>query len=238
MRLEPLIRLLNLLGLELHLLHSLCVAFGLRFLVITKDGDLPVGIVVELKELLLRQLRPLGHIELVQLILQRVRGVVGTEDFRREIFHEVLKVFIQICGRDLVEDLLLLLLALDEALNIVEDLLGHFDAVRVPDGILTQEVEVDGLRRRKLQVLYAQRAAAHSISLLLRILLTANSQCELIDEVGRRGLLPLCNVPARPHLLIGGADAADDSHQALGTIVLQHIRLPFEAASSCETDVL
>ena len=54
------------------------------------------------------------------------------------------KALVEVCRGDFVKDLSRLGFSIDEILHIVEDFLGHFDAVGVSNRILSQEIQVDG----------------------------------------------------------------------------------------------
>merc|ERR1740130_1346089 len=124
-----------------------------------------------------------------KLALQRVGGVVCTEDLCGEVVHELLEVFVQNGWLNLVKDLVLGLLPSHELCEIFVDRLVNLHSVQVTDGILAKEIEVHGVRGIQLQVLATKRTAADCISLLLGILLSSDTECESVNEVRRSGLL-------------------------------------------------
>mmetsp|Transcript_13327 Transcript_13327/g.34611 ORF Transcript_13327/g.34611 Transcript_13327/m.34611 type:complete len:260 (+) Transcript_13327:471-1250(+) len=211
---------------------------GLGLLVITQDGHLPVGVVVELHQLILSVLVLLRHVELAQLLLQRVRGVVRTEHLRREVLHELFEVLVQQWWRDLVKQVFGRLLVLHECYDILVDQVGHLNCVLVPDGILTQEIEVDDIRGLTRDVLHSQGATTDSISLFLCVLLSTNSESQFVDEVNRRSLLAVHQVAAFLQLLIAVADLVDDLQQTPCSVVLEQVGLTFDATRGGEAHVL
>ena len=83
--------------------------------------------------------------QLLQLLLEGDGCVVSTEHFGRQSGHEGAQVLVQDGSVETVEQVVTLLLALHEQLQVLEDALLHLDVVVVPDGILTEEVELDNV---------------------------------------------------------------------------------------------
>mmetsp|Transcript_7769 Transcript_7769/g.9662 ORF Transcript_7769/g.9662 Transcript_7769/m.9662 type:complete len:251 (-) Transcript_7769:1082-1834(-) len=143
----------HLLALIFHPFHRLGMALGLSFLMVTQNCDLAICVVVEGIQLILGEAEFVLHVESVQLCLQCEGGIVGSEHLCGQVLHEGLEILVEVCWEDLVKDLCRRLLATDEALHVVKDLLGHFHTVGVSDGILSQEIQMDGQRLGQFQVL-------------------------------------------------------------------------------------
>mmetsp|Transcript_98783 Transcript_98783/g.274924 ORF Transcript_98783/g.274924 Transcript_98783/m.274924 type:complete len:373 (-) Transcript_98783:506-1624(-) len=87
-------------------------------------------------------------------------------------------------------------------------------------------------------MLNTQRAAAHRVGLLLRVLLTTDSERQLVDEIRGCCLLPLYDVLACLQLLVALADFSDAPKKSPCPVILQHVRLPLQPACRCKTHVL
>mmetsp|Transcript_44536 Transcript_44536/g.93173 ORF Transcript_44536/g.93173 Transcript_44536/m.93173 type:complete len:672 (+) Transcript_44536:195-2210(+) len=112
-RLGDLLLDLGLLGVDA--VHLRVEALAHRLAVVAQDRHLVVGVVVELE---LRRLRPrvlrLHRVprELEELLVERERRVVGAEHLGRQPGHEALEVLVEAARVELVEDVVLGLLAL------------------------------------------------------------------------------------------------------------------------------
>ena len=83
-----------------------------------------------------------------------------------------------------VEEVVAGVLVVKEHLEVLEDALVDGHGVVVADGVLSEEVELDDellavLLFVQLHVFVAQRAAAHRVGHLLRVLLVSGSQRKL-----------------------------------------------------------
>ena len=131
---------------------------------VTKDGDHPIGFVVRIEFLLdgsvVRSL-------LVELNLESLRGVEGTEDLRGKPLHVPIEVSIQLGGLsnvggvgqvlvfhggggmkthvDTIEKSIIIRLILLEDSHVLEHLRVHLDLLEVPDRVFTQEVEAENI---------------------------------------------------------------------------------------------
>mmetsp|Transcript_71408 Transcript_71408/g.165127 ORF Transcript_71408/g.165127 Transcript_71408/m.165127 type:complete len:260 (-) Transcript_71408:1261-2040(-) len=97
---------------------------------------------------------------------------------------------------------------------------------------------MDGIGRLKLQVLHSQRTTTHSVSLLLRVLFATNPQCQLVNEVCCRCFLPFHDALARLKLLVALTNVSNTCKKTPRTVVLEHVRLPFEPTGRCEAYIL
>ena len=79
--------------------------------------------------------------ELLKLFLKGDGGIVGTEHLGGEAGHEAVQVLIQDGGVEPVEEVVALLLAVREQLEVLEDALFHAHVVVVTNGIFTEEIE-------------------------------------------------------------------------------------------------
>mmetsp|Transcript_1037 Transcript_1037/g.3046 ORF Transcript_1037/g.3046 Transcript_1037/m.3046 type:complete len:231 (+) Transcript_1037:1000-1692(+) len=174
------------------LLHAGFEPLGDGALVVAQNGHLAVGAIVH--ELLLRGGD--GRLDLLhaeaQLLLQGHRCVVRTEHLGAEAGHERGQVLVEHVHSELVEHVRRLVLALAEALQVLQHLHSHLavhtqiDHLVVAHRVLAQEVELDAVVVGELDVLHAQRAAAHRVRLII-ILLVANTQSELVNHPHRSG---------------------------------------------------
>ena len=87
----------------------------------------------------------IGVTQLIQLLLQSDGCVVGTEDFGSQAWHQRAEILVQDGSVETVEQVVTLLLALHEQLQVLEDALLHLDVVVVPDGVLTEEIKLDDI---------------------------------------------------------------------------------------------
>ena len=80
-----------------------------------------------------------------------------------------------------------------EDADVLEDLVGHRNAIVVTNRVLAEEIEDDGVGRAERDVLELQRAAADCVCLVFT-LLVAGSEGELIDEVDGGCSLACCHL--------------------------------------------
>ncbi|GIX63784.1 3-demethylubiquinone-9 3-methyltransferase-like protein [Babesia caballi] len=238
------------LRLRLQLRHGTLVLLRHAALVVAQNRHAPVRLVVKVNQLghvahvdrhRLAQVLPLdaarrqedaplerlGHLEPPQLLAQRHRGVVRPEDLRRQPHHELLQVLVQLGRRDLVEDVQARLL-LAELAQVFARHLVDGDRVEVANGVLAEEVQRDGVGlAAELNVLHAQAAAPHRVR-LLRVLLSAHSQRQEVDEVRCRAQLALDRVRGPHLLLVVTAHGVDVLLQLARLVVLQKVVEPLE----------
>mmetsp|Transcript_119477 Transcript_119477/g.338114 ORF Transcript_119477/g.338114 Transcript_119477/m.338114 type:complete len:304 (+) Transcript_119477:485-1396(+) len=212
--------------------------FRLRLLVVTKDSDGSIGVVVKLEELVLRVRVLFRHIELVELLLQRERRVVSPEDLGGQVIHELLEILIDHARVDLVENLLLWLLAHHEGIDSFHDFLGHRHRVLVAYGILAQKVKMNLVWLFQFEVLHAQGAAANGVGLFFSVFFATNSKRELVDEVRHRRLLAVDKAFTLKQLLVARTNVPDHSNESLRAVVLQQVRLALEPTRRSKADVL
>mmetsp|Transcript_30429 Transcript_30429/g.81848 ORF Transcript_30429/g.81848 Transcript_30429/m.81848 type:complete len:212 (-) Transcript_30429:1332-1967(-) len=97
------------------------------------------------------------------------------------------------------------------------DLRDHLHGVVELDGVLSQEAELELVVLVQCDVLDTQRAAAHRVRLLVRVLFVAHTQGELVDEVDGDGALL--------HLEGGGLEAPLVVRAHLADVLLELARL-------------
>ncbi len=112
---------------------------------------------------------------LPQLLLQRDAGVVRAEHLGAEVGHEGLEVFIQLRGRQQVEDVVGGALARAERAQVLHHARVQLHGVAVGHAVLAEEVEGDDVAAVGVEgdVLHAQRAATHRVRFLANVLLVA-----------------------------------------------------------------
>mmetsp|Transcript_24663 Transcript_24663/g.41360 ORF Transcript_24663/g.41360 Transcript_24663/m.41360 type:complete len:345 (+) Transcript_24663:655-1689(+) len=202
---------------------------------VAKDGDLTVGTVVE-EELLFDGLEVGRH--LLELLLKSDTGVEGTEDLGGEASHLGLEVSVEHGRSELVKQIVRRLLALDEGLEVLVDRLDHLDLLLKQHTVLTKERQLHDKVIHQGDVLDTQRAAAHSVSLVLA-LFVSDTESEVVDEPKRCGPLALKGVSWRSKLgHVSASDVADVARELACLLELLEVRLALETAGRREPDVL
>ena len=253
--LQDLLLLLQLFELRSESLQIRLLRLADRALVIAEDGHLAVGIVVFHDLLRSRQTLPTrGLFRLSQLVLQRLRGVVRTEDLRGQALHDPLEVGVEYRGRQVAEDVVRRLLLLAEAFEVLVHLLSHavllgvqrrteVDRLLEEHRVLAQEFQLYLATVPPLavgvefQVLDAKRAASHRVRLLVRVLLPPHSQREAVDDPHRRRELPRLVALRRQVLLVIGPYPVDVAAERGRLVVLAPVALTLEARHRRELHV-
>mmetsp|Transcript_16304 Transcript_16304/g.39842 ORF Transcript_16304/g.39842 Transcript_16304/m.39842 type:complete len:546 (+) Transcript_16304:388-2025(+) len=219
--------------LVVQLLHLRVVRLAHALLVIAQHRHLLVGGVVRR---LLHDQRAVG-VRLLKQLVEDEGGVVRAEHLDGQARHQALQVLVHLGGVDLVEDVVVRLLALAELLQRGVHQRVHLVLLQVADGVLTQEVQLEGAGRAEVQVPHAQRAHPHRVRQVL-VLLAARTQRQLVHQVrGDRELL--LQLRAGLHLLqVVAADGVHRQLQLARLLVLLDVRLSFDGGRGAELHVL
>mmetsp|Transcript_31077 Transcript_31077/g.90933 ORF Transcript_31077/g.90933 Transcript_31077/m.90933 type:complete len:814 (-) Transcript_31077:24-2465(-) len=235
-------------------LRLLRLADGL--LMVTQNGDLPVGVIVLDHLLCSGQARPgLELLGLAKLILQGLGGVVGTEYLRGEAVHNLLEMCVQCRGGQSMEDLFGRFLLLAEQGEVLVNLRAHavvvvvlgrpkIDGLLEKHRILTEEFKLNLLIVAALivgidlDVFHTKRAATDGIGLLVGILLTADTKGKTIDNPHRRAELTFLQLLGLELLLVACADLVDIVAKESSLAVLGPVGLALEAGLGGKLHVL
>ena len=227
-----------------------------RLLMVTQNGDLPVGVIVLDHFLRSGKARPgLKLLGLPKLILQGLGGVVRTEYLRGKAVHDLLEMCVQCRGGQSIEDLIGRFLLLAEQSEVLVNMRAHavvvvvlgrpeIDGLLEKHRILTKELELDLLVVAtlivgiELDVLHTERAAADGIGLLVGILLTADTKGKTIDNPHRRAELTFLQLLGLELLLVASADLVDIVAKEGSLAVLGPIGLALEAGLGGKLHVL
>ena len=142
------------------------------------------------------------------------------------IYLEAIKEFISLLGG----------LALKET-NVLENLLVDLHVLLEPDRIFTQKVKMHDVGLLQCDVLISEGAAAHSIGLVLTLLISG-SECKSINQVHGRGTLTNKHLLVLEICHISTTDSLNLSLETTSHLKLLHIRLALQGTASCQEDVL